>query len=58
MATDKDLPELCREHLPRAVSRGLWVQAELIAMATDVAEFVGAAIGLNLLFRVPLLGRD
>ena len=55
VATDKDLPELCREHLPRAVSRGLWVQAELIAMATDVAEFVGAAIGLNLLFRVPLL---
>ena len=57
VATGKDLPELCRAHLPRAVSRGLWVQAELIAMATDVAEFVGAAIGLNLLFRVPLLAR-
>jgi manganese transport protein len=55
VATGRDLPELCREQLPRAVSRGLWVQAELIAMATDVAEFVGAAIGLNLLFRVPLL---
>jgi manganese transport protein len=55
VATGKDLPELCREQLPRAVSRGLWVQAELVAMATDVAEFVGAAIGLNLLFRVPLL---
>ena len=38
-----------------AVSAGLWVQAELIAMATDLAEFVGAALGLNLLFRVPLL---
>jgi manganese transport protein len=55
VATGKDLPELCREQFPRAVSRGLWVQAELVAMATDVAEFVGAAIGLNLLFRVPLL---
>src|SRR5580692_6972904 len=37
VATGRDLPELCRAHLPRAVSRGLWVQAELIAMATDVA---------------------
>jgi manganese transport protein len=54
LATGRDLPELCREHLPRSVSRGLWVQAELIAMATDLAEFVGAAIGLNLLFGVPL----
>ena len=35
---------------------GLWVQAELIAMATDLAEFVGAAVGLNLLFDVPLPG--
>jgi len=55
VATGRDLPELCRDHLPTAVSRGLWVQAELVAMATDLAEFVGAAIGLNLLFRVPLL---
>ena len=55
VATGKDLPELCRDQLPRAVSVGLWVQAELVAMATDVAEFVGAAIGLNLLFGVPLL---
>ncbi|GAA5201167.1 Nramp family divalent metal transporter [Rugosimonospora acidiphila] len=54
LATGRDLPELCREHLPRPVVRGLWVQAELIAMATDLAEFVGAAIGLNLLFGVPL----
>jgi manganese transport protein len=37
------------------VSAGLWVQAELVAMATDLAEFVGAAIGLNLLFGLPLL---
>ena len=55
VATGRDLPELCREYLPRAVSGGLWVQAELIAMATDVAEFVGAALGLNLLFGVQLL---
>ena len=54
VATGRDLPELCRDHLPRAVSRGLWVQAELIAMATDLAEFVGAAVGLNLLFGAPL----
>ena len=54
IATGRNLPELCREHFPRAVSRGLWVQAELIAMATDLAEFVGAAIALNLLFGIPL----
>ena len=54
IATGKNLPELCREHFPRPVSCGLWVQAELIAMATDLAEFVGAAIALNLLFGVPL----
>jgi manganese transport protein len=55
VATGRDLPELCRDKLPRAASRGLWAQAELVAMATDLAEFVGAAIGLNLLFRLPLL---
>ena len=54
VATGKDLAELCREHLPRGVALGLWAQAELVAMATDVAEFVGAAIGLNLLFGTPL----
>ena len=54
VVTGRDLPELCRDHFPRAVSRGLWVQAEIIAMATDLAEFVGAAIGLDLIFGVPL----
>src|SRR3954468_15313570 len=54
VATGKDLPELCRDHLPRGVSRLLWVQAEFVAMATDLAEFVGAAVGLNLVFGVPL----
>jgi manganese transport protein len=54
LATGRNLAELCRDHLPRPVAWGLWVQAELIAMATDLAEFVGAAIALNLLFGVPL----
>ncbi len=54
LATGRNLAELCRDHLPRPAAWGLWVQAELIAMATDLAEFVGAAIALNLLFGVPL----
>jgi manganese transport protein len=54
IATGRNLPEICRERFPTGVSFGLWVQAELIAMATDLAEFVGAAIALNLLFDVPL----
>ena len=53
VASGSSLPELCREHFPRPVAWGLWVQAELIAMATDLAEFVGAAIALDLLFDVP-----
>jgi manganese transport protein len=53
LATGRTLPELCREHFPRPVSFGLWIQAEAIAIATDLAEFVGAAIALNLLFGVP-----
>ncbi|HWI70716.1 MAG TPA: Nramp family divalent metal transporter, partial [Baekduia sp.] len=55
IATGQNLPELAREHFPKPVTYGLWVQAELIAMATDLAEFVGAAIALNLLFDIPLL---
>jgi len=54
VVTDRDLPELCRERFPRAVSWGLWAQAEVMAMSTDIAEFLGAALGLNLLFGVPL----
>jgi manganese transport protein len=54
IATDHNLPELCREHYARPVAWGLWIQAELMAMSTDVAEFLGAALGLNLLFHVPL----
>ena len=50
IATGHNLPEVCRERYSRRVSRGLWVQAELIAMATDLAEFLGAAVGFQLLF--------
>jgi manganese transport protein len=54
IATGMNLPEVCRDRFPRPVVIGLWIQAELIAMATDLAEFVGAAVGLNLLFGIPL----
>jgi manganese transport protein len=50
IATGRNLPEICRERLPRPVVVALWLQAEAIAMATDLAEFLGAAIGFNLLF--------
>lgn len=55
VVTDRDLPELCRARYRPAVAVLLWVQAEVMAMSTDVAEFTGAALGLNLLFGVPLL---
>ncbi len=54
IATGKNLAELCRETFPRRTSIGLWLQAEVVAMATDIAEVVGAALGLNLLFGLPL----
>jgi manganese transport protein len=54
IATGRNLPELCRDHFSRRTSMGLWLQAEIVAMATDLAEFVGAAIALNLLFDIPL----
>jgi manganese transport protein len=54
IATGRSLPENCREHFPRRVVVLLWLQAEAIAMATDLAEFVGAAVGLNLIFGLPL----
>jgi manganese transport protein len=54
IATGRNLPEVCREQFPRRVSLGLWVQAEVIAMATDLAEFLGAAIGFHLLLGIPL----
>jgi manganese transport protein len=54
IATGKNLAELCRETFSRRTSIGLWIQAEVVAMATDIAEVVGAALGLNLLFGIPL----
>jgi manganese transport protein len=54
IATGKNLAELCRERFSRRASIGLWLQAELVAMATDIAEVVGAALGLHLLFGIPL----
>lgn len=55
IATGKNLPELCHARFPRATNVFLWIQAELVAMATDLAEFVGAALALYLLFGIPLL---
>jgi manganese transport protein len=55
IATGRNLPEVCRERFPRRVSISLWLQAEAIAMATDLAEFLGAAIGFNLLLGTSLL---
>jgi manganese transport protein len=54
IATGKNLAELCRETFSQRASVGLWLQAEVVAMATDIAEVVGAALGLNLLFGTPL----
>ncbi len=50
IATGMNLPEVCRDRLSRRASLGLWLQAEAIAMATDLAEFLGAAVGFHLLF--------
>jgi manganese transport protein len=54
IATGRTLPELCRDRFPRPVVYLLWGQAEAVAVATDVAEILGGAIGLRLLFGVPL----
>jgi manganese transport protein len=54
IATGRNLPEICRERFSRKTSIGLWIQAEFIAMATDLAEFLGAAIGIQLLLGIPL----
>jgi manganese transport protein len=54
IATGKNLAEHCRERFPRPVVLIMWVLMELVAMATDLAEFLGAAVALNLLFNLPL----
>lgn len=55
IATGKNLPEVAREHFSKKTSIFLWIQAELVIIATDLAEFIGAALGLYLLFNIPML---
>ncbi|HEY6101709.1 MAG TPA: Nramp family divalent metal transporter [bacterium] len=55
IATGRNLAEMCRDRFPRPVVWGMWGVSELVAMATDLAEFLGAALGLYLLFHLPLL---
>jgi manganese transport protein len=55
IATGKNLPELCREKFSKKTSFLLWIQAEAVIMATDLAEFIGAALGIYLLFDLPLI---
>ena len=50
IVTGKSLATLCREQFPRPVVIAMWLASEVAAMATDLAEFLGAAIGLSLLF--------
>ncbi len=55
IVTGKNLAEMCRDHFPRPVVLAMWVVSEIAAMATDLAEFLGGAIGLSLLFHMPLI---
>jgi manganese transport protein len=55
IVTGRNLPELCRNHFPRPVVLAMWGVSEIAAMATDLAEFLGGAIGLSLLLHIPLL---
>jgi manganese transport protein len=56
IVTGRNLAELSREHFPRPVVWGMWAVSEIAAMATDLAEFLGGAIGLSLLLDLPLIG--
>jgi manganese transport protein len=55
IVTGRNLAELCREQFPRPVVVGMWIASEIAAIATDVAEFLGGAVGISLLFHVSLL---
>src|SRR5229473_7926022 len=55
IVTGLNLAEQCREHFPRPMVWGMWIGSEIAAMATDLAEFLGGAIGLSLLLGMPLL---
>ena len=54
IATGRNLAEVCRERMSRRSALALWLQAEVIAMATDLAEFLGAAVGFHLLLGIGL----
>src|SRR5664279_3551853 len=55
IVTGRNLAEMCRDHFPRPVVWAMWAVSEIAAMATDLAEFLGGAIGLALLFKMPLI---
>lgn len=55
IATGDNLPEVARKRFPKGVSIFLWIQSELVIMATDLAEFIGAALGIYLIFHIPML---
>jgi manganese transport protein len=55
IVTGRNLPELCRDNFPRSLVICMWVVSEIAAMATDLAEFLGGAIGLSLLLHLPLV---
>src|ERR1700726_757757 len=55
IVTGRNLAEMCREQFPQPIVWAMWVISEVAAMATDLAEFLGGAIGLSLLFQMPLL---
>jgi len=55
IVTGRNLAEMCRDHFPKPVVWAMWVISEIAAMATDLAEFLGGAIGLALLFKMPLI---
>ena len=55
IVTGRNLAEMCRDHFPKPVVWALWIVSEVAAMATDLAEFLGGAIGLSLLLHIPLI---
>jgi manganese transport protein len=55
IATGRNLPEVCREFMPKWLTMTMWIVSELAAMATDLAEFLGASLALNLLLGIPML---
>src|SRR3974390_805057 len=55
IVTRRNLAEMCRDHLPKPLVYALWIVSEFAAMATDLAEFIGGAVGLSLLLHIPLM---